>query len=260
MKERIDVIGKNSEYIKTRYLKNSNYSNEFVIGVGWPNGNNMMKTVLRRGGQIKIWEIGIDITGGKETLALVTPASEDGLTGKTMLHDKNFSRILTNVATTSEFKSVFVESHPFAKLSLLTLIREDKDGTFSFDDFLEITKREFDYLEEEEIRKIADEILNHAIEIKYIEMREKELTIELEKRRYHILSKKKKADSREIELRKKWIEYTISKDKEQEMDQSLAALQDKFKERRAKNKTILELIKESETVPNTEQKSSKPEE
>lgn len=244
MKERIVVVERNSEYVKTQYLRNTNYTADYVIGVGWPNGNNMMKSVLRKGGRIKVWEVGIDITENKETLTLVAPAKEDGEIAKTMLHEKEFSRILSNLATSSDFKSVFIESHPFAKLSLLTIIRDDKDGFFYFADFLELVRREFDYLEGEEIYNIAKEILDLAIKIGYVELPEKELTSN-NKGRYRLSTRKKKAQSREMELKKKWIDFAIAKDKQNEIVQRLTELQGRIAEKRSKSKTILELIEES---------------
>lgn len=257
LKERIDIINKNSEYIKQKYLKNSDFANEFVIGVGWADGNAMMKSVLRRGGNIKVWSTGI-VPGKKQVLMLITPSKDDGPVGKTMLHeDKDFNQKLRSIDTSSDFKSIFVESHSFAKLALLTIIRESSDGTFSFNDFLEIVKKEFDYLDSQEIMNIAQDILDLAVKIKYVEPVSSLEDIEAKRAKYKMLSKKKKADTKEAELKKKWMDFAIQKDMEQEITAQVIKLQERFREKRGARKTILEILDDYSKEDNNSKRISK---
>jgi len=74
--------------------------------------------------------------------------------------------------------------------------------------------------------------LKIAQEIRFIES--------LDKNTYRIISRSKRADVRERELRKKWIEFSISKDNEHELKNQLNELKMQFIERKQQRKSILD--------------------
>lgn len=237
-KDRIKVATDKKDYIREKYLKNIEAKPEFVLGVDWAVGNKAMKSVLRKGGNIKVWGAGAAIGSTKQSVVLVTPAAEDGPVGKTMLHeDKEFSRrIGAGLETLADYKSIFPESHTLAKLKLLTIVRESPDGTFTFTHFFDLVKEELGYLEGKEVLEIAERILEVAKDIKFVE--EMPRALETDIRKFKILSRKKKADMREEDLRKKWLDFAIQKDKEQEQQEAIEALQKKFLEKRKGYKAI----------------------
>jgi hypothetical protein len=237
-KDRIKVVVDKKDYIKEKYLKNLDATPEYVLGVDWAVGNKTMKSVLRKGGNIKVWGAGAAIGSSKQSVVLITQAAEDGPVGKTMLHeDKELSkRIGAGLGTLSDYKSIFPESHTLAKLKLLTIIRESADGTFTFTQFFDLAKEELGYLEGKEVLAMAERILEVAKDIKFVE--EVPRALETDIRRFKILSRKKKADMREEDLRRKWLDFAILKDKEQEQQKATEALQKKFLEKRKGYKAI----------------------
>jgi hypothetical protein len=236
MKERIGTIESNTQYLEKNYLQQTISEKEYVIGVGLGDGDRMMKTVLRKGGKIKVWSTGIDPVSFKQILMLMVPPNEKNSPENSMIHsDLVFSKAMRRVETTSNFKSIFPESHTFAKLSLLTQIRERQDGTFSFTDFQNLVGEELDYLEQNEVNSITKRILKICEEIKIVEKMDTNNTSESF---YKIISRGKKADTREAEIKKKWINFAIRKDMEQEIDDKIQGLQKTFSIKRSKTKGI----------------------
>lgn len=236
-KDRVRVAEENRSYIKEKYLRNLEVETEYVIGVDWPDGNRMMKTFLHKGGQIKVWSTGPGSVSLKQRLMLVTPAAEDGPVGKTMLHaDKNFSNKMNGIETSTDFKSIFPESNTLAKVSMLAFIREKADGTFGFADFLQLISEELDYLEPNEIATVAHRILEVAEDIGFIEAMPTELSIG--QPTFRITSRAKKADTRTDDIKRKWIEFSIGKDEEQDIEEQIRHLQGVFTEKRKQRKGI----------------------
>jgi methionyl-tRNA synthetase len=166
----------------------------------------------------------------------MVPPNEKNSPENSMIHsDLVFSKAMRRVETTSNFKSIFPESHTFAKLSLLTQIRERQDGTFSFTDFQNLVGEELDYLEQNEVNSITKRILKICEEIKIVEKMDTNNTSESF---YKIISRGKKADTREAEIKKKWINFAIRKDMEQEIDDKIQGLQKTFSIKRSKTKGI----------------------
>lgn len=236
-KERVRMAEEKKSYIKEKYLRNLDAETEYVLGVDWPDGNRMMKTFLHKGGQIKVWSTGPGSVSLKQRLMLVTPAAEDGAAGKTMLHaDKNFSNKMNGIETSTDFKSIFPESHTFAKVAMLAFIREKADGTFTFEDFLQLIREELDYLEPNEIANIAGRILEVAEDIGFIELMPTENP--MGPPTYRIISRAKKADTRTADIRRKWVEFSIQKDKEQDMEERIRQVQGVYLEKRKTRRGI----------------------
>jgi len=234
-KKRMKLVYDKQYYIKQNYFKNLNSELEFVLGVWMSYQTEIVKTVQRKGGEIKVWGTGPQINTMKPELSFVRPWVQSEPIGKTMFHkDRSLNQELANIETSWDYKSIFPDSHIFAKLSLLAWIREKEDGSFELSDLLEIVKQELDYLEDERIQKETEHILTIGEETGFIEK------VPNKSNNYKIISRAKKADSREEEIKKKWINFSIAKDNEAERKEELLKLQEKFKEKRSKRKTLSE--------------------
>ena len=55
---------------------------------------------------------------------------------------------------------------------------------------------------------------------------------------YKIKSRAKKADSKEEEIKRRWVGYSIEKEKEADLAGQLEKLQDEFREKRSKQKSL----------------------
>ena len=108
---------------------------------------------------------------------------------------------------------------------LLTLVNADKDGIFAFDDVFHLMREELDYVQEFSVKEETSQLLIVAQDIKFIQ------EIEGQPGNYKIIAKGKKADTREEEVKKKWIDFAIEKDKEQEKANSIEILREKFRTR-----------------------------
>ena len=221
-KTRISAVYENKSYINQNYFKNLNSQLEFVIG-GWTSDTmELAKAVQRKGGGIKIWGTSPEKGTMKPELSLVRPwvaggdAGEVGEVGKTMFHnDKALNEKLSHIETSWDYKSIFLDSHPVAKLSLLALVGEKDDGSFMYHDLFSIVKEELVYLEDEKIRKETENILSLGEQIGFIER------ITDKSQSYKITSRAKKADSKEEEIKKKWINASIKNEKETEKEDEL---------------------------------------
>jgi uncharacterized protein YjaG (DUF416 family) len=56
--------------------------------------------------------------------------------------------------------------------------------------------------------------------------------------RYKIISRAKKTNTRVEEIKKRWIDFRIAKDKEKRKEDLLRKLQEEFKEKRSRRKTL----------------------
>jgi hypothetical protein len=234
LKKKVNLVCNNAPYIQHNYLKCTVTDFEFVSGVWFSYGNEILKTVERKGGLIKVWSIGPQIDSTKNAeISLLRPSVKDNPVARTMLHkDKSLNQLLSHMETSFEYKSIFPESHPVAKLSLLNFLEEDEKGHFEFNRLFDIVKEELHYLEDDEIKKHTEDILKIATEIGFIEQ------VQDKNRTYKIIARTKKRDSRQEELMRKWIDFKIEKEKEAEKDQELIIIQNEFKKERLERKTI----------------------
>jgi len=236
-KQRIKVVENFRDYITQKYL-NAPADFEYVVGVEWPDAMELMKSVLRKGGEIIVWNSGMSFSPDskkEELLELMVPGSHYEVASKTMTHkDRNLNRYLHKVKTSSACKDFFIESHRFAKLLMLNYVDRGKsDGIFTYEDLYELVKDTLDYLEDDAIKKETEEILRYAIqEIDFVE------EVDNQPRGYRIVSKGKRADTREAELMNKWVDYEIKKEKNEEKKEKLNKLQDEFKGKRGLQKNI----------------------
>lgn len=174
-KKRMKMVYDNEAYVQHNYFNDLKSDLEFVMGVWTSYGNEVVKSVVRKGGQIKVWSTGYQIDSTRDSLKsehyLVRPLSEINPNVKTMFHkDTSLNQKLSShIQTSFEYKNVFPDSHKFTKSSLLSLIEENDDGEFTFNDLFGIVKEELDYLEEDRIKRETEDILMIGEEIKFIE-------------------------------------------------------------------------------------------
>ncbi|HZD36707.1 MAG TPA: hypothetical protein VE130_15995 [Nitrososphaeraceae archaeon] len=154
-KKRIKAVQENTAFVNTYYFKGFEPELEFVLGVTMPDELEITKKILKKGGGIKVWSAGNRLNSNRPELTFVRPWEANDI-GKTMFHkNKVLNQKLENVQTSWEFKSIFPESHPFAKLRILAWVKVDENGSFMLDDLLEIIKVELEYLETDRIRKYS---------------------------------------------------------------------------------------------------------
>ncbi|MDE2588497.1 MAG: hypothetical protein KGL95_02370, partial [Patescibacteria group bacterium] len=125
-KKRIEIINKNLDYVKKIFPGIQRI--EFVIGVRAIESNEMAKAILRTKLNLIVWEVG---EKGSQLLSLHVPPTTDGAQRISMMHsDDDLNRILSKVPTSIEFRTFFQESHPVAKMELLTAIDKGSDNDF----------------------------------------------------------------------------------------------------------------------------------
>lgn len=231
-KKRIKTVHENIAYVGKNYFKKLDPELEFVLGVSMSDAMELTKKIMKRGGEIKVWSTGIQLSSMRPELSFVRPWEGNEI-GKTMFHNnKILNQHLSHVEISWDFKSIFPDSHIFAKLSLLAWVGEKEDGSFMFDDLLEIVKEELEYIEIDRIRKETEYILSVAEQIGFIEK------INESQKMYKIKSRAKKADTKEEEIKRRWISYSIEKEKEADKAGQLEKLQDEFREKRSKQKSL----------------------
>ena len=136
------------------------------------------------------------------------------------MHSNNdLNKALKDVPTSTAFKTFFHESHPVAKMTLLTLIGKGSEN-FSFDDFQASVNDELDNTPEKEVSIIAKDIIDCAIDIGFVKP--------FDNGTYKIQSRYKQSGARYKELKKKWIKKKIEIDKKYTINQELAKLQAQF--------------------------------
>lgn len=231
-KKRIIRVKENIDYFNMEYLHSASSSTEFVIGVPWSISNELMKAVLRKGGEIIVWQAGSDLEDETE-LTIITPSKDTNNVYQTMRHQEDIlNKALKGVRTSYNFKTFFLESHSVAKMLVLTLVDKGKpDKFFDFDDLLMLVKEELDYLDEQTARIEAQKIIRLGEDIGFVGH---------EEGKYYIKSRSKKANVREEALKKAWINWRIESDKEKEIRSLLDPIQAKYEEKKRGYKTLTE--------------------
>jgi hypothetical protein len=143
-----------------------------------------------------------------------------------MMHqDANLNHELSNVKTSFEYKTFFIESHPVAKMTVLNFVDSGKlDGVFGFDDVLELVHDEVGYMDNQVVFKQANFILDLALKIGFIKVEGAAL--------FKLTSRSKKARNRYEELKQKWIDWSIDQDGSLEIERRRIFLQAEFRTKR----------------------------
>lgn len=228
MQERMYKVRSNQRYLQTNYLNSAEVNDEFVLGVSFSDANRLCKCLLRRNGGVVVWQSGIDFRDSDVKLGIVAPGREDGPVGRTMMHsDEALNRALVNVKTSYEFKTFFLESHPVAKMTILTIVDVGKDdGIFTTEDLEELVKNEIGYAGEIAVKKQTDAILRMGLAVGFVK--------EEAPGAYRVGTRSKKAKNRYDELVRLWIKYAIEQDIYPAIEARRTALQAQFTEERKK--------------------------
>ena len=215
-KTRIKIIEENIEHVKKIFPELK--SCEYVLGVQSGRAMETSKVILRSNASIILWQIS---KWGATLLSLVVPATDDrNQRGRIMHRNNDLNKILSDIPTSTAFKTFYHESHPVTKMTLLTSMAKDAQGAFTFDDLKTGVSEELDNTSEEEITRITQQILQSAIDIGFVKPRDGVT--------YKIQSRFKNSGDRYEELKKKWIARKIETDKEGAINESLKSLQTEF--------------------------------
>lgn len=232
-KERISIVKRNRDYIINTYLNQEEYEFEYVLCVSWEDASEMAKTIIRKGGGIILWQVGLDLHSNVHTpkLSLFKPIKQDGGLDTTMRHcDEELNKALKNINTSMNYKTFFVQSHPVTKMLILLSIDKNKsNGEFCFNDILRRVQQELDYADEDTQQKEAKYILECAILVNFIQEKDGKLKIH---------SRYKNAKGREEDLRKKWIDYKINEEKKRKIAEKIEILKNKIKKDLSMQKKI----------------------
>lgn len=226
MKERLRLVETHHEHLESRYLGSAKATDEFVVGVSWTDANRISKAILRRGGGIVVWQSGIDFKDEDVKLSIFVPGKEEGEVAKTMIHmDDELNRTLNDVKTVYEFKTFFLESHPVAKMTILTIADTEKsDEIFTFEDLESLVGNELSYCDSETVRRETNWILQRGLDIGFVK--------EEAPGAYKIGTRSKKAKNRYDELVLQWVVWAVQQDKNDEVTQKRAKLQEAYTEKR----------------------------
>lgn len=215
-KKRIKVIEENFAYIKQKFSGIESF--EYVLGI--PSGNAMetAKAIQRSSAHIVLWQIS---TWHDDTLSLTVLPIDDETERQKILHANNdLNQILLNgIPTSTAFKTFYHESHPVAKMTVLTSIDKGSKN-FTFDDLQTSVSEELDNTPNDETSKIAKQIMDWAINIGFVK--------HIDGETYKIQSKFKHSGARYEELKIKWVKRKIEIEKEFDLNQKLEKLQNEL--------------------------------
>lgn len=213
-KERIKIINENSTYIEEMFPSARSW--EYVLGVPSDRASETSKAIIRSNTNIILWQVG---TWSGNTLSLVVPDTDKTARQK-IIHDNNdLNKEIRNqgIPTSTNFRTFYHESHPVAKISVLTLIDKER---FTFNDLKLHVNHELDNTSDTEITLMTEQILDWAIDIGFVRS--------LDDGTYKIQSRFKHADVRYDDLKTKWIKRRIECEKELDFKQKLKELQAQF--------------------------------
>lgn len=215
-KERIKTINENSVYIQNMFPDIKLW--EYVLGVPSDRAVETSKTITRSNTNIILWQVGI---WDGDKLSIVVPDT-DTATRQKMMHKNNaLNKALGHegVQTSTSFKTFYHESHPVAKMTVLTSI-DKKSEHFTFTDLQTCVSEELDNTSDSEITTIAEKIIRLAIDIGFVK--------QLDGETYKIQSIYKNSRARYHELKNKWIRRKIELDKKDDLNLKLKILQDEL--------------------------------
>ena len=234
---RIKVINERKDYIGKNYVSNISFDEEFVLGTYFTEASKMAKSIMRKNRDFKVWSLGQLPNHDSPIMKLEIPYDDSNSKKSTkMKHNKKeFNKKISNsIKTSYSFKSMYLESHPFAKLSIIIMI--EKDGNyFTFDDILDFVRREFDYINDSSIIfRETNRILELAEKIGFIEP----VKDNNGNNKFKIISKYQDIEYQERDLKNKWINFSIEMDKKQEFDEIILNIQNKYRELRNELKVM----------------------
>ena len=215
-KERIKIIEENSAYITEKFSGMKTF--EYVLGV--PSGKSLetAKAIRRSNTNIILWYM--DMWHDVKLSMAILPTENAAERRKGMHSNDDLNRTLSKgVPTSTAFKTFYHESHPVAKMTVLTSIDKSSEN-FTFDDLQTCVSEELDNTPDNEITTITEQIMNCAIDIGFVK--------HLGDKTYKIQSRFKHSGARYQELKTKWITQKIETEKEYDFNQKLEQLRAKF--------------------------------
>ena len=215
-KRRIKAIEANFDYIMKMFPETKLC--EYVLAVQSGRAVETSKAILRSNASIILWQIN---KWNDELLSLVVPHTNDPSQRSKLMHsNNNLNKALADVRTSTAFKTFYHESHPVAKMSLLTTIDKGSKNCFTFDEFKACVDEELDNTPDNKIVEITQQIIDTSINIGFVKS--------LDDATYKIQSKFKNSAARYEELKKKWITKTLDDNKEEVVNNELEKLQTNF--------------------------------
>lgn len=236
--ERIKNVLDRNDYIKETYINGANADNEFIISVPFTHSSQIAKSILRKNKNIKVWSIGIAPGTSEPLINLEIPYVEKPNSARDMKHkNPNFNYLISNTISTSySYKSVYIDSHYFAKLSLIIITKKHENSVFAYGDLLNVVKEEMDYLDDNlYLEKETTKILILALQIGFLEYTTNHIENEdsiLNKSTFRITSRFKSPENQEKDLELKWIKFSIECDMNEEIKQTKQKIQDKYRKLR----------------------------
>lgn len=215
-KKRIKTIEEKSTYISEKFSDIKSF--EYVLGVPSDRSVETLKAIRRSNIDIIVWQMNV---WPDDTLSIVIPSTDNEAERRRVMHSNNsLNKMLGNgVPTSTAFKTFYHESHPVAKMAVLTSIDKGSKN-FTFDDLQTCVSEELDNTSNDEITTITKQIIDGAIDIGFVKY--------LDDETYKIQSRFKHSGARYNELKTKWIKRKIEIEKEFDLNQKLERLQAKF--------------------------------
>lgn len=236
-KDRIAVVEDKWDYIRNQYLSGIDFPREFVLGVFASDAPELSKSIIRKQGGIVVWSIDLS---NDPILRLLRPdllARADTSIRETMLHrnDTLNSILGRKLLTHPSFKSFYEQSHPVAKLSVLTSIDKGaEDGTFTSEDLRDLVREALDYVSEKVIAQETSKILTYGLNIGFIR--------DVGKGRFKVKSRSKNADVRERDIGNLWIRWRLKEELRKRMDPKLVELQEAYETKKKAIPTLEEFV------------------
>jgi hypothetical protein len=233
MNVRKRIIEQNKAYLNEALIPNiENF--EYVFGLPAIEARYLSSAILKNDAlNYIIWEY-----GGPESnqiLSLYVPPGEKWEGLRRIRHaDNQLNSRLVRVPTSKKFKNFFLQSHPVAKIAILTWIDIGKEeeaakGQFSRQDVKNICSIELEYYCKDIIDREVDRIIKSALEIGFVKK------LEETGETYKITTSSTDPAARYEDLKTRWIEHSIEHDKTERVNEERMNLQLKFrieKERR----------------------------
>ena len=228
MNERKKLIEENKNYLNEALIPGiDNF--EYVFGLPAIEARDLSATILKNDNlTYVIWQY-----GGPDSnlvLSLFVPPGEKWEGLRRIRHaDNQLNSRLVRVPTSKIYKNFFLQSHPVAKMTVLTWIDTGKEddspkGRFNRADLLKICSIELEAYSHDIIERQLEIILELALKVGFIK------AIEEEKDLFKIVTSSNDPKARYEDLKTKWIEYSISQDRLERFNEARIKLQQRFRE------------------------------
>jgi len=233
MRKRKDMVEENLQYLQESLIPNSK-TFEYVFGTHAIEARDLYASVVKSGQNLMVWMYG-GIEDDANVLSIYVPPDVSTETRKRVMHEDNeLNRKLVRVPTSTKYKLFFPKSHPIAKLQILTWIDKDIEGdeaetkeTFSLKDVMKVFEVELEHFTPDFIERIARWVLDYAVKIGFI--------VQIDAENYKISISSCDPEARFQDLKEKWIEYSINREKDKKKTDMKLSLQNKLRQDKSEN-------------------------